>query len=270
MRGAMALGRTFTVALAALALAPAPARAGRASWETPVSTTVDASSVETAPGERGTVRAELVIEAELGGGSAVLVERVRVRGEALLRQREVLPARDGAGSRIVIRIERIGSEPGYTCHFAAYRGEVVVANSDGVSLCKLCTEAELVDHIEAAIDRVVPKLPEEPAVARQAPLPAVQSPKPAPLAPLGKAGIGVGVAGLVAAVAGAVLITRPTEVRDSGLERSQTDFRRPGIAVLSVGLAAMIAGLAMLAVDRHRAKPRAGGVARWGPTAVRF
>lgn len=248
----MAPHRALPAFVAALALATASAR---------VRAEPPAPQAETgAP-----LRAELVIEAELGDASAVVVERVRVRGEARLRQREVLPARDASDPQIRIRIEPLGDEPGYRCHYGAYDGAGVIAQSDGVSLCKLCTEAELVDHVEAAIDRVVPKLAAR--TVDVVPPPRVDpkaSPRAAPLSSLGKAGIGVLIGGVVASVAGAVVLSRPTVVKDDELTRERTSYRNPGIAVLSVGLAVLVAGATMLAVDRHRARRRGAATASRG------
>lgn len=266
MPRAMASGPSLTAVLAAVALLAAPLHVATAGE--PSEPIADPTASAAPAG--GPVRAELVIDAVLGDASTVVVDRVRVRGEALLRKREVLPARDGGDPQIRIRIEPIGEEPGYRCEFGAYRNGSVIPSSDGVSLCKLCTEAELVDHVEAAIDRVVPKLPAEPPAPRVTPTPPTTPTRRAPLSSLGKAGIGVAVTGVAATIVGAVVVSRPTQTRDSGVEREQTDFRRPGIAVLGIGLAAMVAGLALVAVDRHRAKRTTGTAVRRPSAAIRF
>lgn len=253
------IGRRGLAVLVAGLMAAAPARAAA---EAPPTTAAPAA--DDAPR-----RAELVIEAELGDASAVVVDRVRVRGEALLRQREVLPGRGAADPQIRIRIEPIGDEPGYRCHFGAWTADAVVPGSDGTSLCKLCTEAELVDHVEAAIERVVPRIPVE-AAPVVAPAPVAPPPGRAPLSVLGKAGIGVLAAGVAATIAGAVIVTRPTKVQEMGLSREQTEFRTPGLAVLGIGVAVAIAGLALVAVDRHRARRRGGSAAWRGGPVGRF
>lgn len=255
IRPGMALHRASVALVAALAVVGAPTHA-RA--ESPAATEPSAAPL----------RAELVIEADLGDASTVVVERMRVRGEALLRQREVLPARGDGDPKIRIRVEPIGDEPGYRCHFGAYDGDGVVAGSDGVSLCKLCTEAELVDHVEAAIDRVVPRLPTR---AVDVPPPRVEPTPPkrsAPLGPVGKAGLGVLVAGVAIGIAGAVVISRPTEVNDTELSLERTSYRTPGIAVLSVGLAALLVGGALLVVDRVRARRRGAAMSLRGSASI--
>ena len=142
----------------------------------------------------------------------------------------------------------------------------MIAGSDGVSLCKLCTEAELVDHVEAAIDRVVPQLPVRGGV--DVPPPRVEPAAPkrsAPLTSVGKAGLGVLVTGVAIGIAGAIVISRPTKVKDTELALERTSYRTPGIAVLSVGLAALLVGGALLVVDRVRARRRGGATALRGP-----
>jgi hypothetical protein len=259
IRPGMALHRPFSALAASLALVGAPMHA-RA--EAPASAATTAGD---AP-----LRAELVIEADLGeDASTVLVDRIRVRGEALLRQREVLPARGDGDPKIRIRVETLGDAIGYRCHFGAYDRDGVIAGSDGVSLCKLCTEAELVDHVEAAIDRVVPELPTPGGV--DVPPPRVEPAAPkrsAPLATVGKAGLGVLIAGVAIGIAGAVVISRPTEVKDTDLVLERTSYRKPGIAVLSVGLAALLVGGALLVVDRVRARRRGGATALRGAAFV--
>ena len=258
IRPGMALHRPLLALAASLALVGAPMHA-RA--EAPASA---ATSAGDAP-----LRAELVIEADLGeDASTVLVDRIRVRGEALLRQREVLPARGDGDPKIRIRVEALGDAIGYRCHFGAYDRDGVIAGSDGVSLCKLCTEAELVDHVEAAIDRVVPQLPVRGGV--DVPPPRVEPAAPrrsAPLTSVGKAGLGVLVAGVAIGIAGAIVISRPTKVKDPELALERTSYRTPGIAVLSVGLAALLVGGALLVVDRVRARRRGGATALRGPAS---
>ncbi len=288
MRRVMASPRVLAAIFAALGLAatPLPSHAevraagspsdAEPQAERPVGAQTEPASTPTsAPGgpvRTGVVRAELVIEALLGDDSANITERSRVRGEALLRNQEVLPARDADDPRIRIRIEAKADGSGYRCRYGAYRGDAVIAGSDGVSVCELCTQAELVDHVEAAIERVVPRLPVEVPVPVPAPTPAPRTPDTsrAPWGVLGKTGIGVTGAGMIGVVAGAVLVSRPTGIRDSGIDRQQTDYRTPGIVVLSIGLGVAVAGVALILVDRYRARRgRAGTTWRAAPV-LRF
>ncbi|MFO0633293.1 MAG: hypothetical protein U0168_10610 [Nannocystaceae bacterium] len=114
-----------------------------------------------AASESQPIRAGLSIEAKLRDPKSTLPERIRVRGEALLREREVLPARGEDDPRIVIAIEPLQGAQGYRCRFGAWQGEQAIDGTDGVSLCELCTEGELVEHVGAAITRVVAQLPRD-------------------------------------------------------------------------------------------------------------
>lgn len=214
--------------------------------------------------DESVVRAGLELDTKALGEDGELVSgQIRVRGEALLRKHEVLPAKAEHDPRIVVAVEPLGDDgPGYRCRFGVYRDEALVEGSDGVSVCKLCTETELVDHVEAAIERVVANVPRESgAVAEPKVAPRVD-PGPTdgrkPLGPLGKAGIGVSVVGVVALAAGIPLAAITPKGVD-GLEPPKDP--RPkhvaGIVLVGVGTAALVTGLALIAVDRHRARKRA-------------
>jgi hypothetical protein len=222
-------------------------------------------------GEPATVvRAELELDTTALGEDGELVARqVRVRGEALLRKREVLPAKGEHDPRIVVAIEPLVDDgPGYRCRWGVYRDEVVIAGTDGVSVCKLCTETELVDHVEAAIERVVATVPRE------------EAPEPIPprvddhaqrrtLGPLGKAGIGVGVVGIAALAAGIPLAVIEPKTKDATeLGHDVVPTRPAGIALVGIAAAALITGLALLAVDRHRANARTSGRATVVPAGA--
>ncbi len=205
------------------------------------------------------VRAELDVEVAGGDAGAALAERIRVRGEALLRDHEVLPARSPGDPRILIAIESLGESPGYRCRFGAWRGEAVVAGTDGVSLCELCTEAELVEHVGAAIVRVVEQLPPQtqPPPPRPVDEPvAGREQGRAPLGKLGKAGVGLLAGGAVIGLAVGVplLAVRPktTSVEEERVERVGT--KPIGIAMVAVGGALLVTGAVLLALDRSRAR----------------
>lgn len=206
------------------------------------------------------VRAELELDVTALGDDGELVERqIRVRGEALLRKREVLPARDDDDPRIVIAIEPLGDDgPGYRCRWGVYRDAQVISGTDGVSVCKLCTETELVDHVEAAIERVVATVPREQQTRPVGPTkPVADDRAKQGLGPLGKAGIGVGVVGIAALAAGIPLaVIAPKDKDASELGHDVAPTRPAGIALVGIATAALVTGLALLAVDRHRAKNR--------------
>ncbi|HWB81761.1 MAG TPA: hypothetical protein VG755_42655 [Nannocystaceae bacterium] len=206
------------------------------------------------------VRAELELDVTALGDDGELVERqIRVRGEALLRKREVLPAKADDDPRIVVAIEPLGDDgPGYRCRWGVYRSAEVVSGTDGVSVCKLCTETELVDHVEAAIERVVATVPREATPQPVGPTEPVEDDRTKRgLGPLGKAGIGVGVVGIAMLAAGIPLAAIAPKAKDeSELGHDVAPTRPAGIALVGIATAALVTGVALLAVDRHRAKSR--------------
>jgi len=248
---------------------------------TPVSAAVAAPD---APSERtdagGVVRASLSIDTTaLGGAAGGVKERIRVRGEALLRAHDVLPGRGPTDPIIAIIVEPLGAEPGYRCAFAVRRDGEVVGDTAGTSLCQLCTEDELVDHLEAAIERVVPKVPESVAPPRTAATPGRGRAVPPPssrtseLRALGKAGLAAAITGGVVVGVGVGLAAR--DVPDEG-----RGTRVAGIAIASVSLGLLVAGLTMVLVDVRRGRadgtaatrahaPRRRSAWRLSPTAGR-
>jgi hypothetical protein len=225
---------------------------------TPASTVAAAPSPS--PGrvtQRGeVVRASLSIDTSaLGGAADGVKERIRVRGEALLRAHDVLPARGPTDPLIAITVEPLGTEPGYRCEFAVRRGDEVIHDTAGTSLCQLCTEDELVDHLEAAIERVVPQVPASTTPAPTTPTTSRRgrdvpppSPHPPELRALGKGGLAIAITGGVALGVGVGLAARepPADAKEP------TTGRIAGIAVASVSLGLLIAGLTMVAVDMRR------------------
>ncbi|MBX7083716.1 MAG: hypothetical protein K1X88_31190, partial [Nannocystaceae bacterium] len=186
-----------------------------------------------APAEQQPIRADLSIEATLRDPKSTLPERIRVRGEALLRDNEVLPARGAQDPRIVIAIEPLSGAQGYRCRFGAWRGEQAIEGTDGVSLCELCTEGELVEHVGAAITRVVGQLPR---AQGEAPPPGDGTPPdPEPprrrggVASLRGAGIGLTVGGGVALGVGIPLAaSRARAAQGGGESAAATDTRPAG------------------------------------------
>ncbi|MBK6917370.1 MAG: hypothetical protein IPH07_08230 [Deltaproteobacteria bacterium] len=226
----------------------------------PRSTLAAAPTAEPIPTVATTVvRAKLDVEVAGGDAGAALAERIRVRGEALLRDHEVLPARSPGDPRILIAIESLGESPGYRCRFGAWRGEAVVAGTDGVSLCELCTEAELVEHVGAAIVRVVEQLPPQTQPPPPRPLDepvAGREQGRAPLGKLGKAGVGLLAGGAVIGLAvGVPLLALRPKITSDGQERVERVGTKPiGIAMVAVGGALLVTGAVLLALDRSRAR----------------
>jgi hypothetical protein len=209
-----------------------------------------AAAPAAAPTER-VVRAGLVIDTSaLGAAAEGVKERIRVRGEAQLREGDVLPARSDEDPRVTIAVEPLGAEPGYRCTFAVREGDEVVAGTEGTSLCQLCTEDELVDHVDAAIERVVPQIPASTS-STPAPVttpvlpPAERTPE---LRALGKAGLALSISGSVLVGVGSGLAARQNPDDDEGLPAGFIG----GLALVSISVPLLVAGLAMVAVDMRR------------------
>ncbi|MCH9685602.1 MAG: hypothetical protein K0V04_29495 [Deltaproteobacteria bacterium] len=167
--------------------------------------------------------------------------------------RIVLSARDDGGYRLDYQI--------------VYEGKPV-DQGQGSSECQLCTENELIAHVEALSREVAPHLivPEpEPVDPPKDDPPVVVGPavggtddvdRP-PLKALGKAGIGVLVVGVVAAGVGAGLVIRkPQHFREPSRATELTTTRPIGWAMLGSGVAVAVVGGVMLAVDLRRNKSK--------------
>ncbi len=142
--------------------------------------------------------------------------------------------------------------------------------------CEACAEPELVTaSVEGVLEAVKrykeltapPPKPEPAVVPKQVPPPAE---KPAPvdkqgLGPLGKAGVASIVVGGTGVIAGAVLVALGTR-RPSADPTKLREFRPSGYVSLGVGGIVLATGIALLAVDRRRAKKsRASVTPQLGP-----
>lgn len=130
--------------------------------------------------------------------------------------------------------------------------------------------AAVIARIPAALEQIDPRdpAPAEPVVEPQPPPPAepVAPPPPdsttdqsarRPLGVLGWAGIGVAAAGAAALVSGGIVYAqgrRPEQALGQYEERDGQDFRPPGIALMVTGGAALVTGVALLVVDRSKAR----------------
>lgn len=241
----MAAFRALALALAlALAVTPVHARAA-------------APAPERAD---GVVRAALAIDTSaLGAAAEGVKERIRVRGEAQLREEDVLPAKSAADPVITIAVEPLGNEPGYRCRFAVRQGDAVVAGTEGTTLCQLCTEDELVDHVDAAIERVVPQIPASTPIsstpAGGTGEPIAPPPVPTPeLRGLGKGGLALAIVGGVGVGVGVGLAARQVPAG----EPEPGPLRIGGITLASISVGMLVAGLAMVAVDLRRNQKERG------------
>lgn len=221
---------------------------------------------------RGQIRVDT---AALGDSAAAIRDKILERTDAVLTRGGVTRTDDADDPILRVTIEPLeGDTVGYRISHRVDVGGSVVKGSDSVSECRLCTEDELADAAEAAIERAVEYMEVEVEVE---PEPEADEgsggvaedsgsddgPKvfedDEPRARLGGKGwagvalLGVGGAGLIT---GIVLVipepqhddARPTELRTT---------RRPGYAALGVGAALAITGAVLLILDRRDAKSRA-------------
>jgi hypothetical protein len=188
--------------------------------------------------------------------------------------------------RIVVVVERTGTEenPGFVVGYSIEKGEEVLPGSARQSDCSLCTRTEL-------LERIREELPGLLKLAREHQVPAAAGGEDGgdggegdggegdggeggdgdgretkAIGPLGFAGIGIGVLGLAGVGVGVGFAVRGFEPVDETL-KDRINYRTPGNIVLSIGGAALIAGVVMIAVDvskrkKARAKEPSGAKAR--------
>jgi hypothetical protein len=176
--------------------------------------------------------------------------------------------------RIVVVVERTGTEenPGFVVGYSIEKGEEVLPGSARQSDCSLCTRTELLERIREELPGLL-KLAREHQVAA-----AVgggedggegeggnedggeggdggdgDGRETKAIGPLGFAGIGVGVLGLAGVGVWVGFAVRGFEPVDE-TQQELKDYRTPGNVVLSIGGAALIAGVVMIAVDVSKRK----------------
>jgi hypothetical protein len=210
-------------------------------------------------------RAGLELDTSQAGATGpVIVSRLEELGNLELRRAEILPSRLGDDPVIRIRVVQTGDAAGEGETFTI-RSEVAVlgeplAGSAREVACPLCTEGEVVERARAEIVRLVPFVrarfkPAEPPPPRPTeppPRPA-EPPQDRGLSTGGKAGIGLLAGGTLAAATGLGL-TLARARPDPDMPLNVLDTRPSGIAVLSVGAAALVAGAVLLGLDRRNAR----------------
>jgi hypothetical protein len=212
-----------------------------------------AAPVEAAP------RVGLRVDAEeLGsGGESVEAKVQEVAAEGFEGASEELDP------RIVVVVERTGTEenPGFVVGYSLEQGEEVLPGSARQSDCSLCTRTELArEHQVAAVSDGGEEGGEggEGGGEDGGDGGDGDGGETKAIGPLGFAGIGVGVLGLAGVGTGVGLAVRGFEPVDE-TRQDLKDYRTPGNVVLSIGGAALIAGIVMIAVDvSKRKKARAG------------
>ena len=225
--------------------------------------------------EPAQARAGLEVETEdLGSGAEPLKAKIEETAQAVFEAEGFVGARDEQDPRILVVVERTGTEenPGFVVGFSIERGDEIVSGSARQTDCSLCTRTELLERIEDELPGLLELAREHQVVdavgadggedgggddggGEDGGADEVKA-----IGPLGFAGIGVGVAGLVGVGVGVAFVVRGVEPLDEN-QIDLKDYRTPGSVVLSIGGAALIAGVVMIAVDvskrkkaRHKSK----------------
>lgn len=211
-----------------------------------------ALSVAAAAPVRGGVEVDTSAVGEEG---PALRKRIDARAKELLLAAEVMPAREPGDAKIRVAVTpAAGEDPGWTA----------MVTLDGAAprtvACNLCTEGELIDKVAVELEVLIPQMgeatpdPEAPPPGPDPEPPRGPTDRPAEIAKigaLGVAGIAVGVVGLAGVGAGIGLLAKGKPPL-AGDPSQRKNYVAPGGAVLAVGAAALVAGVALLVVDRTR------------------
>lgn len=201
---------------------------------------------------------------EVGEEGPVIKRRIDERGAVLLRELEVLPARDDDDPRLIATIRQDPSDPFNYTFAITLVDQSGETRLDARGECPQCTESALTERVLATVrtaigrlrelergDEAVPEGPPEPP-----PVSALEPTPKAGLGTAGKAGLGLTIVGVVGASAGLGLTLNPVRTRpDDPLHT--IDTRPPGIGLLAAGGAVLITGVVLLVVDQARRRKRA-------------
>lgn len=236
--------------------------------------------------------AKVTVDATAMGASAEVVARQVDEGARAILEGNGLVASDAAEApEIVLTVAPLGEgKPGYRCDYEIRQDGAVVPGSASFSDCRLCTESELVETAQAAVESQLDTLRE--LGAPKVPEPAGDEggddgsaadgggdfgaddgdggegggddlDRPGGLGTLGKVGIGVGVVGIAALVPGIILAVLPPKPIANADRRTTTV---PGAVLAAGGGAALITGAVLLGIDLGRRKRRSQ--ARLHPSPV--
>jgi hypothetical protein len=215
---------------------------------------------------------------ELGSGGESVEAKVEEVAAEVFAAEGFEGASEELDPRIVVVVERTGTEenPGFVVGYSIEQGEEVLPGSARQTDCSLCTRTELLERIRGELPGLL-------KLARQHQVAAVadggeegadagegeggdadggdggdgDGGEPKAIGPLGFAGIGVGVLGLAGVGVGVGFAVRGFVPKGPDY-LTRTNYQTPGNIVLSIGGAALIAGVVMIAVDvTKRKKQRA-------------
>lgn len=210
-------------------------------------------------------RASLELDTTAAGPSGPIIHsRIDELGNRQLRRAEILPGRGVRDPWIKITVRTLGSEePGFIIDSALIVEGQTVPDSAHQTECRLCTEGEAVERATAEVERLVPLVRERAQAAAAAePQPSPDPPKdttpaqpepPRGLGTKGKAGVALLAVGGVGFVVGVGLLV-PAPRPDPNDPLREINTRPAGGALLGVGVAALITGGVLLALDRKAAR----------------
>ncbi len=233
------------------------------------------------------MRASIEVEAEaLGDDAAPIARTVADAGDVVLRDADVLPARNDDDGTIRVQLSPL-TDGGYGYITWGERGGSEVAGTRSEGQCAGCSSEDLAQAVAQAIEAMLE--PMRATVAVEETPPPVEEPEPVPtpephddggrvrIGALGVGGIVLMGVGVGAIGGGAALLARGRELERAPEDPSRLegkDFRPGGGALFAVGVAAVITGAVMLFVGVKKGKearqrkaafhpyvgPRAGGI----------
>ena len=212
------------------------------------------------PGARASVTVDT---SDVGSDGPIIKRRVLERSDVVLRAQGVLPSESPDDTQIKVVVEAFDrGGPG----FLLYLDIESIGHHEEIE-CALCTETELVARYEGRLEVLAKELArrDAEAQAKTAPEPDPQpDPEPPPppdksLQTAGKAGIAltvIGVAGVGVGLGLALAPARPHPDRPT----EEIATKTPGFVTLGISAAVLVTGVALIIVDRTRAKRRSTAV----------
>lgn len=215
-------------------------------------------------------RARITIDASaLGEASDVVASQIETGISDILTRSKLDVVQDASAPEMVITVAPLGGDnPGYRCASVVKLDGQDVANTAALTDCRLCTEGELVEAAQAAVEVQLDVLREhgtvvaEPVVVDDPtgeggkdkvdvidpPPPEIEQTR---MHKLTKTGIAVGAVGLAALVPGIILAVLPTKPLPDAELRTTTV---PGAVLAGVGGAALITGVVLIAIGVKKNK----------------
>lgn len=270
----MSSSSLFCVRRAVVGLGISVALATALPWVASAATQTTVGPVRVAPADNAPRAAVSVDASALGDSSTAVTSQVNAGAREILKSNGVKIVEDPNAPQMVLVITPLGGDrPGYRCAFEVRHDGKAVAGSSSISDCRLCTEGELVETAQAAVESQLARLKElgTPAIVpssdgdgdkvvnddKDVVKDVVTDDKvvvddtPRGLDTLGKIGVATGVVGLAALVPGIVLAVLPPKPLENA-ERRET--LKPGIGIAAVGGAALITGVVLVVLDVKRRK----------------